>query len=195
MLDSDTAVRRYGLNMGLGCNVRLKEICSTSRNLHPLELGQNGANSRPQHFWFGTTWFHREKVVHIGPPPSGVPPKNITWGTFGKTGVTFRSVVRFGLNFMVDSQLDFSFYFSCNAAQKNLKKIKKNQEVIEKWAWSVFLVFGTIWIVSVNHIRPPLQVKILVVTSLLVTTMLGFAPLTSSTENARFGHRSSKIWP
>ena len=36
MLDSDTAVRRYGLNTGLGCNVRLKEICSTSRNLHPL---------------------------------------------------------------------------------------------------------------------------------------------------------------
>ena len=35
-------------------------------------------NSRPQHFWFGRTWFHREKVVHIGPPPSGVPPKNIT---------------------------------------------------------------------------------------------------------------------
>ena len=31
-----------------------------------------------------------------------------------------------------------------NAAQKNLKKIKKNQEVIEKWVWSVFLVFGTI---------------------------------------------------
>ena len=78
MLDSDTAVRRYGLNTGLGCNMRLKEICSTSRNLHPLELGQNGANSRSQHFWFGTTWFHREKVVHIGPPPSGVPPKNIT---------------------------------------------------------------------------------------------------------------------
>ena len=46
-LDSDTAVRRYGLNTGLGFNVRLKEICSTSRNLHPLELGQNGANSRP----------------------------------------------------------------------------------------------------------------------------------------------------
>jgi hypothetical protein len=34
---------------------------------------------------------------------------------------------------MVDSQLDFSFSFSRNAAQKNLKKIKKNQEVIEKW--------------------------------------------------------------
>ena len=66
MLDSDTAVRRYGLNTGLGCNVRLKVICSTSRNLHPLELGQNGANSRPQHFWFGRTLFHHEKVVHIG---------------------------------------------------------------------------------------------------------------------------------
>ena len=26
-----------------------------------------------------------------------------------------------------------SFSFSCNAAQKNLKKIKKNQELIEKW--------------------------------------------------------------
>ena len=75
---ADTTVRRYGLNTGLGCNVRWKEICSTSRNLHPLELGQNGANSRLQHFWFGRTWFHREKVVHIGPPPSGVPPKNIT---------------------------------------------------------------------------------------------------------------------
>ena len=24
------------------------------------------------------------------------------------------------------------------------RKIKKNQEVIEKWVWSVFLVFGTI---------------------------------------------------
>ena len=43
---------------------------------------------------------------------------------------------------MVDSQLDFSFSSSRNAAQKNLKKIKKNQEVIEKWVWSVFLVFA-----------------------------------------------------
>ena len=156
MLDSDTAVRRYGLNTGLGCNVRLKEICSTSRNLHPLELGQSGANSRPQHFWFGRTWFHREKVVHIGPPPSGVPPKNITWGTFGKTGITFRSVVRFGWNFYGRFSTRFQFFLQRNAAQKNLKQIKINQEVIEKWVWSVFLVFGTIWTVSVNHIRPPL---------------------------------------
>ena len=141
MLDSDTAVRRYGLNTGLGCNVRLKVICSTSRNLHPLVLGQNGANSRPQHFWFGRTWFHREKVVHIGPPPSGVPPKNITWGTFGKMGITFCSVVRFGWNFYRIFSTRFQFFLQCNTAQKNLKKIKKNQEVIEKWVWSVFLVF------------------------------------------------------
>ena len=156
MLDSDTAVRRYGLNTGLGCNVRLKEICSTSRNLHPLELGQNGANSRPQHFWFGRTWFHREKVVHIGPPPSGVPPKNITWGTFSKTGITFRSVVRFGWNFYGRFSTRFQFFLQpqrrSEKSQKNLKKSGSNR----KWVWSVFLVFGTIWIVSVNHIRPPL---------------------------------------
>ena len=156
MLDSDTAVRRYGLNTGLGCNVRLKEICSTSRNLHPLELGQNGANSRPQHFWFGRTWFHREKVVHIGPPPSGVPPKNITWGTFGKTGITFRSVVRFGWNFYGRFSTRFQFFLQQQSRSEISQKNKKNQEVIEKWVWSVFLVFWTIWTVSVNHIRPPL---------------------------------------
>ena len=156
MLDSDTAVRRYGLNTGLGCNVRLKEICSTSRNLHPLELGQNGANSRPQHFWFGRTWFHREKVVHIGPPPSGVPPKNITWGTFGKTGITFRSVVRFGWNFYGRFSTRFQFFLQqqrrSEKFQKNLKKSGSNRKCV----WSVFLVFGTILTVSVNHIRPPL---------------------------------------
>ena len=126
MLDSDTAVRRYGLNAGLGCNLRLKEICSTSRNLQPLELGQNGDNSRPQHFWFGRTWFHREKVVHIGPPPSGVPPKNITWGTFGKTVITFRSVVCFGWNFYGRFSTRFQFFLQqqCRSekSQKNLKK-------------------------------------------------------------------------
>ena len=133
MLDSDTAVRRYGLNTGLGCNVRLKEICSTSRNLHPLELGQNGANSRPQHFWFGRTWFHREKVVHIGPPPSGVPPKNITWGTFGKTGITFRSVVRFGWNFYGRFSTRFQFFLQpqrCSEkSQKNKKKSGSNRKM------------------------------------------------------------------
>ena len=156
MLDSDTAVWRYGLNTGLGCNVRLKAICSTSRNLHPLELGQSGANSRPQHFWFGRTWFHREKVVHIGPPPSGVPPKNITWGTFGKTGITFRSVVRFGWNFYGRFSTRFQFFLQPQRRSEKSQKNKINQEVIEKWVWIVFLVFGTVWTVSVNHIRPPL---------------------------------------
>ena len=133
MLDSDTAVRRYGLNTGLGCNVRLKEICSTSRNLHPLELGQNGANSRPQHFWFGRTWFHREKVVHIGPPPSGVPPKNITWGTFAKTGITFRSVVRFGWNFYGRFSTRFQFFLHpqrrSEKSQKNKNKSGSNRKM------------------------------------------------------------------